>query len=136
MGSHKSSLQRKISSEDLSVIRQETGFSEKEVLRLFERFCDIDREGKRFLFRTDCLTIPEISLNPVGDRMAYTLFKKGNSNKENDCLIFKNIAQIMSCRQEQKRGQVKICFLHLRSQKRRHPVKTRKLPLTTYHSLS
>ena len=46
-------------------------------------FASLDREGKGFLFRTDCLAIPEISLNPVGDRMVYAFFKKGNSNKEN-----------------------------------------------------
>ena len=43
-----------------------------------------------FLERTDFLVIPEISLNPVGDRIVHAFFKEGSSNKENDRLVFKN----------------------------------------------
>ena len=88
--------QSQISPEDLSIVRQETGFSDKEVERLFERFCELDRERKGFLDRTDFLAIPEISLNPVGDRIVHAFFKEGNSNKENDRLAFKNFALVMS----------------------------------------
>ena len=94
MGAQQSSAQ--ISPQDLSIVRQETGFSDKEVERLFERFCELDREGKGFLERTDFLAIPEISLNPVGDRIVHAFFKEGNSNKENDRLPFKNFARVMS----------------------------------------
>ena len=94
MGAQQSSAQ--ISPQDLSIVRQETGFSDKEVERLFERFSELDREGKGFLERTDFLAIPEISLNPVGDRIVHAFFKEGNSNKENDRLAFKNFARVMS----------------------------------------
>ena len=50
MGAQQSSAQ--ISPQDLSIVRQETGFSDKEVERLFERFSELDREGKGFLERT------------------------------------------------------------------------------------
>ena len=65
--------------------------------RLFERFCELDREDKGFLVRTDFLAIPEIALNPVGDRIVHAFFKEGNrENKENDILEFKNFAKVMS----------------------------------------
>lgn len=89
-------MEHKNSPGDLKVVRQETGFSEKEVVRLFERFCELDRGSKGFLDRTDFLAIPEISLNPVGDRIVHAFFKEGNSNKENDRLDFKNFARVMS----------------------------------------
>ena len=96
MGAQQSSMEHKNSPGDLKVVRQETGFSEKEVVRLFERFCELDRGSKGFLDRTDFLAIPEISLNPVGDRIVHAFFKEGNSNKENDRLDFKNFALVMS----------------------------------------
>ena len=89
-------LHQYISPEASKVVQQETGFSEKEVVRLFERFCELDRGSKGFLDRTDFLAIPEISLNPVGDRIVHAFFKEGNSNKENDRLAFKNFARVMS----------------------------------------
>ena len=96
MGATQSTVQEKIPLEAFTVIQQETGFSEKEVSRLFERFQELDVEGKGFLSRRDLLAIPEISLNPVGDRIVHAFFKEGNSNKENDCLEFKNFARVMS----------------------------------------
>ena len=96
MGAQQSLLQQRISPEASNNVRQETGFSEKEVVRLFERFCELDRGSKGFLDRTDFLAIPEISLNPVGDRIVHAFFKEGNSNKENDRLAFKNFARVMS----------------------------------------
>ena len=95
MGAQQSSLQQKLSSEDLSVVREETGLSDNEVERLFERFCELDREDKGFLVRTDFLAIPEIALNPVGDRIVHAFFKEGNRENK-DLLATKD--------QEEKQG--------------------------------
>ena len=76
MGATQSTVQEKIPLETFTVIQQETGFSKKEVSRLFERFQELDVEGKGFLSRRDLLAIPEISLNPVGDRIVHAFFKE------------------------------------------------------------
>lgn len=96
MGAQQSSFLHKISTETLRVVTQETGFSENEVARIFERFCELDKESKGFLSRRDFLAIPEIALNPVGDRIIHAFFKEGTRNKENDHLEFKNFAHVMS----------------------------------------
>jgi len=70
--------------EDINSIRDETGFTASQIERLFSRFSSLDKQGKGFLCREDFLRIPELAINPLGDRIVHAFFyesKKGDDDK-------------------------------------------------------
>ncbi|XP_020594549.1 calcineurin subunit B type 2 [Phalaenopsis equestris] len=44
-------------------------FSQQEILALYERFCQLDRNAKGFISADEFLSIPEFSLNPLSQRL-------------------------------------------------------------------
>ncbi|KHN79818.1 Calcineurin B homologous protein 1 [Toxocara canis] len=64
----------KLSEEELEEIRSKTGFTKRQIFRLHLRFLSLDKKGRGFLERSDFLQIPELEINPLGDRIIDAFF--------------------------------------------------------------
>nr|VZI27989.1 unnamed protein product [Spirometra erinaceieuropaei] len=65
--------------EEVDEISKETGFSPKQIHRLYNRYVSLDRSKAGHLKRQDFLLIPELAINPLGDRIINEFFKGGQS---------------------------------------------------------
>uniref|UniRef100_A0A8C5P1V8 EF-hand domain-containing protein n=2 Tax=Jaculus jaculus TaxID=51337 RepID=A0A8C5P1V8_JACJA len=74
MGSRASSLLR---DEELEEIKKETGFSHSQITRLYSRFTSLDKGENGTLSREDFQRIPELAINPLGDRIINAFFSEG-----------------------------------------------------------
>ncbi|CAL1529418.1 unnamed protein product [Lymnaea stagnalis] len=79
MGTRSSMLQE----EEITEIQKETGFSSNQIVRLYSRFTNLDKSDQGFLRRADFLRIPELAINPLGDRIVHAFFKESNSDTVN-----------------------------------------------------
>ncbi|KAG0480000.1 hypothetical protein HPP92_010858 [Vanilla planifolia] len=64
-------------------------FSQQEIVALYERFCQLDRNAKGFISADEFLSIPEFSLNPLSQRLL----------KITDGLNFKDFVAFFVCLQ-------------------------------------
>ncbi|VDD96302.1 unnamed protein product [Enterobius vermicularis] len=60
--------------EEIAEIAKETGFTRKQITRLHTRFLSLDKHGRGYLERDDFFAIPEIVVNPLGDRIIDAFF--------------------------------------------------------------
>ncbi|CAH8671421.1 unnamed protein product [Schistosoma curassoni] len=60
---------------EVEEIAQETGFSPKQIYRLYNRYLALDKTNAGYLRRHDFLLIPELAINPLGDRIVNEFFK-------------------------------------------------------------
>uniref|UniRef100_A0A8C4QBT5 Calcineurin-like EF-hand protein 1 n=1 Tax=Eptatretus burgeri TaxID=7764 RepID=A0A8C4QBT5_EPTBU len=74
MGSRASSLLRE---EEIEEIKRETGFSHSQITRLYSRFSSLDKGENGHLTRDDFQRIPELAINPLGDRIINAFFADG-----------------------------------------------------------
>lgn len=74
MGSRASTLLR---DEELEEIKKETGFSHSQITRLYSRFTSLDKGENGTLSREDFQRIPELAINPLGDRIINAFFSEG-----------------------------------------------------------
>ncbi|XP_038838415.1 calcineurin B homologous protein 1-like isoform X3 [Salvelinus namaycush] len=74
MGSRASSLLRE---EEIEEIKKETGFSHSQITRLYSRFTSLDKGENGTLGREDFQRIPELAINPLGDRIINAFFPEG-----------------------------------------------------------
>ncbi|KER20383.1 hypothetical protein CRM22_003156 [Opisthorchis felineus] len=70
-----SSASRTLDQAEVEEIAQETGFSSKQIYRLYNRFAALDKTNVGYLRRHDFLLIPELAINPLGDRIVNEFFK-------------------------------------------------------------
>jgi len=68
--------------EDVAEIQQETGFSPNQISRLYSRFSSLDKSNSGTLCRDDFLRIPELAINPLGDRIVDAFFLDDIENGE------------------------------------------------------
>jgi len=81
MGSNASIM---LQQEDLQNICQQTGFTVKQVQRLYSRFKTLDKRDCGYLTREDLLCIPEVNINPLGERLIDVIMEDyGENNKIN-----------------------------------------------------
>merc|ERR1712110_987438 len=81
MGNSRSSLQ--LQRENIEQISEETGFTANQIERLWSRFTSLDKQQKGHLTREDFLRIPELAINPLGDRIVHAFFRD-SSNKDEE----------------------------------------------------
>ena len=61
-----------------------TGFTGKQVQRLYSRFKQLDKRDCGFLTREDLFCIPEVNINPLGERLIDVIVEDhGENNKIN-----------------------------------------------------
>lgn len=70
--------------ENIEELAEETGFTQNQIIRLYSRFQHIDRDGDGVLKREDFLSIPELVINPLGDRIVHAFFRKTDSPESGD----------------------------------------------------
>ncbi|XP_033639043.1 calcineurin B homologous protein 1-like [Asterias rubens] len=80
MGSKTSTLLQK---EEIDDIQKETGFSKRQIVRLYSRFESLDKSDNGALSREDLLRIPELAINPLGDRIIHAFFMDSPDSKIN-----------------------------------------------------
>ncbi|KAK9923065.1 hypothetical protein M0R45_031499 [Rubus argutus] len=44
-------------------------FSQQEIVSLYQRFCQLDRNGKGFISADEFLSVPELAMNPLSQRL-------------------------------------------------------------------
>lgn len=74
MGSRASTLLR---DEEIEEVKKETGFSHSQITRLYSRFTSLDKGENGTLSREDFQRIPELAINPLGDRIINAFFPEG-----------------------------------------------------------
>ncbi|XP_045929873.1 calcineurin B homologous protein 2 isoform X1 [Micropterus dolomieu] len=79
MGSNSSSVNNIPNAQELM---QETGFSAAHILRLHERFEFLDKDKRGQLSPQDFGALPELALNPIGDRIIGAFFSPGHFQQE------------------------------------------------------
>lgn len=85
MGNRSSLLLR---AEEIAQIQEETGFTPKQIERLYSRFTSLDRGDCGTLSREDFLRIPELAINPLGDRIVHAFFQEGGYSDRVNFLQF------------------------------------------------
>jgi len=75
MGSKASIL---LQQQEIDEIHQETGFTHHQIVRLYSRFTSLDKSNQGYLSREDFLRIPELAINPLGDRIVHAFFTEGD----------------------------------------------------------
>ncbi len=62
--------------EQVKELCDETGFSEKQIQRFFDRFVMLDKGKKGYLSSYDLLRLPELGVNPLGERIVMAMYKE------------------------------------------------------------
>ncbi|GAV02682.1 hypothetical protein RvY_13218 [Ramazzottius varieornatus] len=77
---------------ELEQIGKESGFTPNQIVRLYSRFTSLDKDNSGTLSRADFLRIPELAINPLGDRIVHSFFK----NTPDDRVNFRKFVEILS----------------------------------------
>lgn len=90
---NKSSLM--LQDDEIKQISDETGFSASQIEKLYARFAHLDRSNVGSLNRNDLLSIPELAINPLCDRLIQMFFADCNPG-EDERINFKQFMKILS----------------------------------------
>jgi calcineurin B family protein 1 len=90
MGSNSSMLLQR---EEIQLIANETGFSPKQIKRLYNRFTSLDKDNTGYLNKQDFLRIPELHVNPLCDRIIEVLI---DDNGQDGKLNFRQFSKVFS----------------------------------------
>merc|ERR1712042_253447 len=104
MGNSRSALQ--LQEEEIAGIEQETGFTRSQIERLYARFSSLDKQGRGFLAREDFLRIPELAINPLGDRIVHAFFFESR-NSDEEKVDFKDFVRVVAHFRPVKKNPVK-----------------------------
>ncbi|XP_055351624.1 calcineurin B homologous protein 1-like [Paramacrobiotus metropolitanus] len=86
---------------EIAEIQDETGFTANQIVRLYSRFTSLDKSSTGSLSRADFLRIPELAINPLGDRIVHSFFKDCPDDQVN----FRQFVKILSIFRPMKRSQ-------------------------------
>ncbi|XP_054856017.1 calcineurin B homologous protein 2-like [Eublepharis macularius] len=70
------------SAPDMEAITTETGFSQANISRLYQRFQALDKDEKGYLSKNDLQGIGELAVNPIGDRIINAFFQDGRETTD------------------------------------------------------
>ncbi|XP_018322906.1 calcineurin B homologous protein 1 [Agrilus planipennis] len=90
MGNRASVLLRE---EEIAQIQQETEFTPNQIERLYSRFTSLDRGDCGTLSRDDFLRIPELAINPLGERIVNSFFQDDGFN---DRVNFRQFMRVLA----------------------------------------
>lgn len=77
---------------EIEEISKETGFSHHQIMRLYSRFLSLDKSNSGYLSREDFLRIPELAINPLGDRIIHAFF----SVESEDSVNFRQFMRVLA----------------------------------------
>merc|ERR1711899_31650 len=93
MGNSRSQLQ--LQEEEINEITAETGFTKQQIERLYARFSSLDKQNHGYLTREDFLRIPELAINPLGDRIVHAFFYE-SKNTDEEKVDFKDFVRVVA----------------------------------------
>merc|ERR1712086_1055999 len=93
MGNSRSSLQ--LQQGEIEEITAETGFTQQQIERLYARFSSLDKQSHGYLTREDFLRIPELAINPLGDRIVHAFFYESR-NTDEEKVDFKDFVRVVA----------------------------------------
>ncbi|KAF1753864.1 hypothetical protein GCK72_020421 [Caenorhabditis remanei] len=95
MGSNNS---QNLRDEEIKELMDETEFSKQQITRLYSRFLSLDKKGQGYLSRDDFLNVPELGVNPLGDRIidAFFTVAETNGDKKDQQLNFRQFVRILA----------------------------------------
>lgn len=92
---NKSSLM--LQDEEIKQLSDETGFLSTEIEKLYSRFAHLDRSNCGTLSKDDFLSIPELAINPLCDRLIKMFFSNPNPDHEHEERInFKQFVYVLA----------------------------------------
>lgn len=68
--------------------------NKNQIVRLYSRFLSLDKKGQGFLSRDDFLNVPELAVNPLGDRIVDAFFTLAGENEQH--LNFRQFVRILA----------------------------------------
>ncbi|KAF8356283.1 chpf-1 [Pristionchus pacificus] len=80
--------------EEIDNISKETEFNRNQIVRLYSRFLSLDKKGQGFLEREDLMNVPELAVNPLGDRIVDAFFTL--AGKDDKHLNFRQFVQVLA----------------------------------------
>merc|ERR1711899_656699 len=104
MGNSRSQL--RLEEENLQMIEEETGFTKQQIERLYARFSSLDKQSHGYLTREDFLRIPELAINPLGDRIVHAFFYE-SKNTDEEKVDFKDFVRVVAHFRPVKKNPVK-----------------------------
>lgn len=108
MGSNASIQLQKDELDDISA---QTGFSVNQVKRLYCRFTSLDKNHNGYLRREDLSCIPELHVNPLGERIIQILIDDEGTNGQLNFLQFVKVLATFRRSKESNDKQSKLKFL-------------------------
>lgn len=91
MGNKASSM---LQDDEIKQISEETGFSAPHIEKLYSRFSHLDRSNCGALSKSDLLSIPELAINPLCDRLIQMFF--ADCSQEDDRINFRQFANVLA----------------------------------------
>ncbi|PAV69532.1 hypothetical protein WR25_11999 [Diploscapter pachys] len=79
--------------DEIEEISKETEFNRNQIVRLYSRFLSLDKKGQGFLSRDDFLNVPELAVNPLGDRIVDAFFTLA---EETNQMNFRQFVRILA----------------------------------------
>jgi calcineurin B family protein 1 len=83
--------------ETVHEIHEETGFSRQQINRLHGRFTSLAKTEGGLLSRDDLMAIPEIAINPLGERIVAAFFPPNTEPAEGDAINFRQFIRTLAC---------------------------------------
>ena len=84
------SVKLSLKPEEIKSLEDDTGFTLGQINRLHARFSKLDYGSKGYMEREDMLNIPELAINPLGDRIVHAFFcKVDDQGQREEKLSFK-----------------------------------------------
>lgn len=85
--------------EEIAAIQDDTGFSPSQIERLYSRFTSLDKDDNGTLRKEDFLRIPELAINPLGERIVQSFFDESNDERINFRQFMKVLARFRPVKQ-------------------------------------
>merc|ERR1712013_314580 len=91
------SVKLSLKPEEIKYLEDDTGFTIGQIRSLHYRFSKLDYGSKGYLEREDMLNIPELAINPLGDRIVHAFFcQADNQGQGEEKLSFKDFVMVLA----------------------------------------
>lgn len=85
-----------LSPDESAEVAGKTGFSVAQVNKLYHRFTQLDKDQKGHLSRDDLMSIPELAINPLADRIVDLFLPQNSHGSESTICTFLTFCEILT----------------------------------------
>ena len=72
----------------ITLLLSQFSVTSNQIERLWSRFTSLDKQQKGYLTREDFLRIPELAINPLGDRIVHAFFRDSSAGDDEEGVKF------------------------------------------------